>query len=144
MDGPIYLSDNYRSGFLLRVKKINGKTNSVWFEVSSHNPGLDTTLNELANLAKEMGLEQDITFRQPNKFPEIKLPKPQEPKQNHKQEPKKSTEIKNWRYVCMSCGFDIPAFEKHDAINNLYCAKCKKWRVFEKKLPARAQAEGEK
>lgn len=110
---PIYLSDNYRSSFLIRVKKVNGKTNSVWFEVGAHNDKLVTTVKELQELIANLGLEQDI----PMKTAPITKPK-----------------IENWRYVCRNCNEDIPAFADHPETQQLFCAKCKKWKIFDKKV----------
>ena len=50
--------------------------------------------------------------------------------------PKPEPEIKNWRYICRNCGWNIPAFESHPKIQEVYCGTCKKWRKFDKIIEA--------
>jgi DNA-directed RNA polymerase subunit RPC12/RpoP len=109
MDKPIMMSDNYRSSFLIRVKKTNGKTCGVWFEISSHNEKLATTLEELQKLITDMKLEEEIPIGV----------KPQQPI------PKV--------YVCMTCKYSMPAFPEHPQVGRYYCPNCGKWTSFEKK-----------
>ena len=58
MDSQIInVSENYRSGFLIRIKKINGKTTSIWIEVSSHNAELKTTFNDMNEIIDRLKTE---------------------------------------------------------------------------------------
>ncbi|QLJ53512.1 MAG: hypothetical protein Sv326_1337 (plasmid) [Candidatus Fermentimicrarchaeum limneticum] len=109
MENAITMSDNYRSGFMIRVKKTNGKTNSVWLELSSHNDKLATTLDELQKLVKDLNMEEEVRFSE--------KPKAAEPKV----------------YMCTSCGYTMPAFPEHPQVGRYYCPQCNKWVNFQKK-----------
>ena len=109
MDKPIMMSDNYRSGFLVRVKKTNGKTSGVWLEVSSHNDKLATTLEELQKLVKDMNLEEEVRFTEKPMQPIAKV------------------------YMCTVCKYTMPAFPEHPQVGRYYCPNCNKWVNFEKK-----------
>jgi predicted SprT family Zn-dependent metalloprotease len=109
MENAITMSDNYRSGFMIRVKKTNGKTNSVWLELSSHNEKLATTVEELQKLVKDMSLEEDVRFSEKAVAPIPKV------------------------YGCTVCGYTMPAFPEHPQVGRYYCPSCNKWLNFQKR-----------
>jgi hypothetical protein len=115
MENQPTLSDNYRSGFMVRIKKTNGKVNSVWLEISSHNAVLGTTLSELNKLVKDMKLEEQIPMSN------TETPKEQ-PQPEHL----------NVRYDCGVCHYSFPCFPSSPKMMSYYCPACGKWRTFTK------------
>jgi RNA polymerase-binding transcription factor DksA len=110
---PVFVSNDYRSGFLLRIKRVNGKVVSTWLELSDHNERLETTLKSLDNVLESMKLKNEINMT--------------------------STQPANndYRYYCMVCGDNIPAFKEQPDKQKLYCRKCDRWQMFEKRLRPR-------
>lgn len=121
------MSDNYRSGFLVRIKKTNGKVNNVWLEISTHNDRLETTMGELGKLAKELNLEDQIAMN-------IK-PSPQASPYSYapNYQPEEVEKKLNVRYFCGKCSYSFPCFPNSPKVMSYYCPTCGRWTNFEKR-----------
>ena len=114
MDEPIKLSNDYRSGFMLRVKRVNGKVMSTWLELSDHNERLEATLKSLDSVLESMKLKSEINMSSPSS-------------------PNAPPEKLNVRYFCSKCGYSFPCFPSSPPNMSYYCPTCNKWGNFQKR-----------
>lgn len=117
---PIIVSNEYRSGFLLRVKRTNGKVVSSWLEVSDHNEQLQTTLKSLGQVLSDMQLTGEVNLKH-------------QQTQAQQQERGEVEQKLNVRYFCTKCTYNMPAFPSQPKMQSLWCPQCNKWGNFEKR-----------
>lgn len=113
---PIYMSDNYLSGYNLRIRKTNGKVSGLWLEISDHHAKMEDTLGSLSNILSQLKLTDEVN---------VNIPKKAEPMPN------------DFRYYCMSCATSFPAFKEQPEKERFFCAKCDRWQMHQKKVRPR-------
>lgn len=125
MDDKVIVSNEFRSGWLLRVRKIGGKVNGVWLELSDHNAQLDASLASLNTVITQLKLNAEVGMNPPN--PPVPPNPPSLPK------PAEQPENRNVRYFCAKCSYNFPAFPSSARNMSYYCPSCNRWGNFEKR-----------